>query len=120
MSARKRPMLVARTIVGEATAWLPNHANPDHLASDDPNEVVRGLAFTGPESQMQSVGWTLIGKASITVEVPDMNGLVEAKIDTLKKQQKSVLAEAQAKSTELEGQIQKLLAITFEPAEVSL
>lgn len=61
-------------------------------------------------------GYTYIGEAEVTVEVPDVRELVDNKIESLRSQAIAIRAEATAKCTAIEGQIQNLLAIEHTPA----
>lgn len=64
---------------------------------------------------MGRFGDTYIGEATITVEVPDERTLIDNKVEALREEVKATRAEATAKVTKLEGQIQQLLAIEFKP-----
>ena len=82
---------------------------------------VNGLSFY--DADMTDQGWTRVGDAEITIEVPDASTMIANKVEALKAQQRKLLGDAQAKATRIDAQIQKLLAITcdgsvkFERAE---
>lgn len=61
--------------------------------------------------------WTKVGTATITIEVDSRDEMIKSQVATLTEKKKRVLAEAQREATQIEGQIQNLLAITFD-AEV--
>ncbi len=64
---------------------------------------------------MTASGWTFAGEAEITLQLVDHKALVENKVEALKAEVKSIKAEATMKVTQIERQIQTLLAITYEP-----
>jgi hypothetical protein len=102
------------TITSKTKAWISVHGSPDALFGDDKSAAVDELSFS--QLDMKSAGWTYVGEATITVDVPDQDALIGNKVESLRAEKQKVLAEAQAKATQLEGQIQKLLAITYTPA----
>lgn len=104
----------ARTITGTTGAWLTeySHLGPEELKSFDGDQLVRNLSYA--EHDMSASGWTRIGEATITLQIPDAQSLVDSKVEALRAQKQRVLADAQATATELESKIQKLLAITYE------
>jgi hypothetical protein len=61
-------------------------------------------------------GYTYVGEAEVAVEVPDIRELVESKVEALREQATAIRAEATAKCTVIDGQIQNLLAIEYTPA----
>lgn len=61
--------------------------------------------------------WTKVGNCKITVELLDTNAMIEGKVASLRAALKEVRAAAHAKSVEIEGQIQQLLAIEFNPSQ---
>lgn len=65
---------------------------------------------------MAGLGYSFIGDVEMTVQVGDEKELIENKVESLKAEKAKVLSEAQAKATQLESKIQKLLAITYEAA----
>ena len=102
----------ARTVTGTTKVWLPEYAiniGPKELA--DPRVVSR-LAYS--DSEMKSMGWTLLGTAEIKLTLVGDREIVENRVDSLRAEQKKVVADAQKKSTEIERQIQTLLAIAYE------
>jgi hypothetical protein len=102
-----------KTITGKTKAWLSESGSPDALLGDNHGAAVSSLSFCSWD--MKSVGWTYVGEATITVDIPDHDTLIGNKVESLRAEKQQILAEAQAKATQLEGQIQKLLAITYTP-----
>lgn len=107
---------MARTITHTTQAWLPSNKSPNILSH---SKAVEELLFYSPPHLeiWQELGYTLVGPATITVEIADKSAIYAAKVESLKAAKKQVLAEAQAKATAIEGEIQKLLAISFEARE---
>ena len=98
-----------QTITGELFAYLTGDNGPEELR----DQGVKCLTLS-PYSGMGSVGWTLVGNASITVEIPDERQLVENKVESLKAEATKLRAETEARLTEIDRKINTLLAITFE------
>lgn len=57
-------------------------------------------------------GYTQVGTATVAIEFIDRADVTANAVAALEKQKKAVLAEAHAKSVEIDRQIQTLLAIT--------
>lgn len=103
---------MARTITHTTQAWLPAFVNPKRLHD---NDAADSLTFYTPlrlKAWLEG-GYTFVGPATITVEIPDESSIYAAKVESLKAAKTQVLAEAQAQATAIEGEIQKLLAIPF-------
>ncbi len=101
-------------------AWLPSHSlmTPEELT--DPDRVQLGyLSFTRLESDMTDCGYTLVGEASVTLDLPEHRQLIDAKVDSLRAEVKKVRAEAEAKANFLESQISNLLAIEHSPSSAA-
>jgi hypothetical protein len=106
-----------KTITTTSKVWLGNISGPDDLKKP-PLEVVNSLTFLNPacsDADWAALGYTRVGDAEITITLVDTNTLVQNKVESLRAEQKQVLAEAQLKSTQLESKIQKLLAIECAP-----
>lgn len=97
-------------------AWITesNDVTPQQLRTPE------GIAtlFYSP-NDMSSIGWTRVGMAAITVDLVDERQLVDNKIASLREQAATLRADATAKVTRIEGQIQQLLAIENSPAVAS-
>lgn len=100
---------ITGTAYGPADLMSP-HAKPESVCGSM-------LGYSGHD--MTKYGWTRVGTAEIKVTLFDESAMVENKIEALRHEQKTVLADAQKRHTEIERQIQTLLAITFDSAEVS-
>lgn len=103
-----------RTVTAETTAWLTGGYGPESLNGDHV-DVIGTLSYYQHDMTMR--GWTKVGTATITVQIEDEEKIVENKIESLKAEKNSILAEAQMKATKIDGQIQNLLAITYVPEE---
>jgi hypothetical protein len=77
---------------------------------------VRHMCFRDDKDYWLKLGYTYIGEATITVDVPDEKTLIDSKVEALREEIKTTRADATAKVTQLEGQIQQLLAIEFTPS----
>jgi len=100
-----------KKITVTTTAWLTKYGDPESLFRKDCASI-DGLAFS--KNDMTSCGWSKVGPAKITVEVPDMDALVTYKIEALRAEVKSIRADAEVRAGDIEEKIQKLLAITYE------
>ena len=100
-------------INGEVDAWITCYS--DLKLSDlanPPKGFVNDLGYS--DHDMSDQGWLKIGRAQITIAIDDQHQLVHAAIDSLRNAQKRVRAEAETRANAIEGQIQKLLAISYE------
>jgi len=108
------------THTAEVHAWLSSYNSIEGLFDSKSDRVIAALAYSnigpGSDSYFEREGYTYIGKATITVTVGAPNDVIASKVESLKAQQKSVRAKAQKTVTELDQQIQKLLAISFDGA----
>lgn len=95
-------------ITFETKAWMSSHNTytPDQLRTPD---GVASLNYT--HLDMGTFGDALVGTATITVELVDDRVMIDNKIDSLREQAASIRAEATAKCTKIESQIQQLLCI---------
>jgi hypothetical protein len=92
-------------------AWITSHSDlgPDSLM--DPKNIAN-LSFSN--SKMESVGWTFVGEAEITVDLVDTNTLIANKVDALRNELSAVRAQAQMEATRIESRINDLLCLTFD------
>lgn len=96
-------------------AFLPSSsdATPQQLQTE---KGVRQLSYFSSKDYWLGLGYAFIGEATVTLDVPDERTLVDNKVEALRQEVKATRAEASAKVTQLEGQIQNLLAIDFSPS----
>lgn len=102
-----------RTIEMDLTAWIAEHSRitPQDLATSKR----LNLYYLQPERDMSGSGWARVGSARVIVTLNDEKDIFAAKVDALRKEKDKILGDAQAKATEIEGKIQNLLAITYQP-----
>ena len=105
-------------------AWCRNDNDYSmrSLSGSDPAEAIGGVVFHLQEGDDQkrldrwaANGYMLVGAADITLHLRPPETLAKAQVETLQAQKQMVLAEAQAKATVIERQIQTLLAIDYTP-----
>ena len=100
------------TITGKAIALLSKYNNLDETGMPaSVNEVT--YMKEGNNSYWEEQGYTVIGEAEITLHVVSKEELVANKVSALRQEVKKTTAEATRKVTQLEGQINDLLAIGF-------
>lgn len=102
-----------KTIAGTIGAYLTEYSGikPDDIRSPTP-DIVSKLAFSS--HNMTSAGWVKIGEARIEIDVMREDEVVNGAVAGLRAQQQKARADAEAKCTDIERQIQTLLAITHE------
>ncbi len=111
-------MSSARVIKGQIGAYLTEYTRgigPKELIEADDAVLLRVLSFS--DHDMSTAGWTRIGTASIEVTLCSANEIITSKVDALRALKAKKLADAQREATDIEQQIQTLLAITYD-AEV--
>lgn len=86
------------------------HAEKDH--------ETRGHKLVLYYSDMSKYGYIFIGEVEVSVDydLPDNFNYTQAEIDSLRKEQKRIQAEAQNNITRIEEQIQSLLCIEHKAA----
>jgi len=97
-------------------AWITqyNSVTPKELQTP---EGIATLIYSN--NDMATAGWTLAGTAEITVDVLDINTLVDNKVSALRQEAATIRADSTAKCTKIEGLIQQLLCIENSPLNVS-
>lgn len=101
-----------KTVSMKTKAWIG--ANSD-ISPKDLMEGKKLNQLVFYHADFSKMGYTFVGEAVLTVTVPDEKTLVKNKVEALRAEAKSIRAEATAKVTRIEGQINDLLALTFEP-----
>lgn len=103
------------TITGTTKVWMSKYC------SVTPQELEAGTAdvedFFYTSSDMNDSGYTYIGDAKLTVTTFEPKTIIANKVEALKEEAKAIRAEAHMKCTQIEEQIQNLLAITYEPTQ---
>jgi hypothetical protein len=101
-----------KTISGTTTAWLAMHQGPEDLIGKKESQLVGDLFYS--TSDMSHHGWSKVGPATITLEIPEDDQLINNKVDALRKEITKTRADAEMKARGLEEKVQQLLAITNE------
>jgi hypothetical protein len=106
-------MSASRVISGKVGVWLTPYSSlgPKQLADGDGAAIVRDVDFSQHDMAPE---WTRIGTAQVQITLEPTDQIINNKIDALRTEQKKVVADAQKKSTDLEREIQQLLAITYD------
>lgn len=85
---------------------------PDAVADVEKSRSLSGLCIT--PADMSSVGYTKIGEADIEVTLFSKEIVIRDSVDTLRKEQSKVRAEAESKVQHIEDRIQSMLAICYD------
>lgn len=103
-----------RTITSKADAYTTEHGpSPDELMT---MTDASSLFFFPYGAKYVPTSWSKVGEATITVEIDDVDTLIDRKVDALKDELKAHRADAQVKENALQDKISKLLAIGCEVA----
>ena len=88
--------------------WLTNanEVRPEDLN----NPEFDGFSFVRKGIDLTGNGWVLLGETTLTVNI-DEGALMQQQVDALQAEKQRVMAAAQARITEIEGQIQQLLSL---------
>ena len=92
----------------ETKAWISeyNSKTPEELRTP---EGATTLHYA--DCDLSGHGYTFAGIANVTLALLDAHALVDNKVASLREQAANIRAEATAKVTRIEGQIQQLLCI---------
>lgn len=106
-----------RTITNTFNVYASEYCTltPQEMHTADSAKVADALQVW-PTSWGRQAGYSLVGTAEVTMTLHDMDAVISNKVESLKEEKQRVIADAQAKATKLESQIQQLLAITYEAA----
>ena len=85
----------------------------EDYATKDAQELAQRLSYWPTHWDIDG-GGSLVGTAEVTITLHDADDLIANKVAALRAEKAQTLAEAEAKATRLERQIQQLLAITHE------
>lgn len=95
-------------------AWLTNdYTSVEDLLKMSQEELVRTLHPYKAEGQI--TGWTLVGTAEVSIELTDPDKIIANKVDALKAELNTERAQSEARCTQLQSQINNLLAIEYKP-----
>lgn len=95
-------------------AWISeyNSCTPEQLRTP---EGATTLHYSNTD--LSSCNFSYAGAATITLDVLGERALIDSKVESLREQAANIRAEATAKVTRIEGQIQQLLCIENSAAE---
>ncbi len=96
-----------KTVTGTMGAWLTDYRA---TKSADPSDI-ENLSFTPYD--MADEGWVKVGEAEITVTMRDKNEIIDEQVSVLKEAKRRIQAESVARVTQIDAQIQSLLAIEY-------
>lgn len=99
-------------VTATVTAYVSPHSSLSPADLAKPGSV-SNLTFWGKhmDDSAAKMGYTKVGTAQITVTLIEQNELIANKIEALKGEAAGIRAEATAKCTRIEKQIQNLLCI---------
>lgn len=97
-----------KTITATVPAFITNNLDtPENMLTRDPIDAVSSMGYY--KSPID--GWVQVGLAEVTVTLFDNSSFVSTKIEMLNKAKVKVQADCELALTQIEGQIQSLLAI---------
>ena len=96
-----------RTITATVPAYISQCNSIDFLLASDPQSAICQLMLTKTPID----GWVWIGHATVTLEIADDTEINAELVETLRAVQKQIQADVGKRVTEIEQQIQSLLAI---------
>ena len=99
----------------ETKMWSTPHS---HLTPEQMQTPEGAAVLQMHPVEMGGAGWTQVGTATVTADIFPVKDMIDNKIAALRQLAANTQADATAKCTEIEGQIQQLLAIENKPTEV--
>jgi hypothetical protein len=105
--------MAQRTLTGTVKVQVSKYFRLDELDADDAKLFAR-LQFS--DSDMSEYGNSVVGTAEVTVTLNTPDTIIGDKVEALRAEAKKVQADAYKRCTEIEHQVQQLLAITLDPA----
>ena len=98
-----------KTITATVQAYMSKYNSVENLEQTTPESAISQLVIsTSPFDD-----WIRVGSASVTVELADDKEIKAGLIESLKESKKKIQAEAEKNITEIDAQIQSLLAIEY-------
>ena len=99
-----------KTITGTVPAYMNKWSSIDELMEREPDSAI-GSIYTGNTCDLST--WIRIGSACVTVEIADEKEIKAGLVESLKEAKKKIQADAEKNITEIDAQIQSLLAIEY-------
>lgn len=105
------------TITATVPVWASERVDPTRLSEGDPVAAIGRMTIYKPGNERKWIadGYTKVGEAEVIVHLIDRDTMVQHKVESLRAEKTKTLADAQAKATAIDGQIQSLLAIEYTP-----
>ena len=102
-----------RTVTGKVDAYITEYSSlsPQELMTLDGDELASRIYYF-TEGSPAITGWSKVGTAEIILHIDDADELIDSKVESLEAEITKTRADAEARCTQLRGQIQNLLAIT--------
>ena len=105
-----------KTITASVPAYMNKWSSIDELMERTPEDAISSI-FTGHTSSDGT--WIRIGSATVTVEIADDKEVKAGLVESLKEEKKKIQADAEKSITEIDAQIQSLLAIEYKPCQTT-
>lgn len=108
---------MTRIVTAQMDAYLWSSIwGPEDLHGD-PDAVIPRLRFVPVDGAAPSTDYIKVGRATVEVGFFDDKAVIAEKVAALKREKEQTLAAAQSKATDIERQIQQLLAIEYDGSE---
>jgi hypothetical protein len=99
-----------RKINGTTKAWLGKYTSLSVANNPSDDMIINEISFSKADMSMN--GWTLIGEATVSLNMISNEEIINSKIATLKAEKQKIQADAFVQANELEEEISKLLYIS--------
>ena len=105
-----------RVIKGTIDVWVSRYSpiGPNELTNTADAELIKGLNFASHD--MTTSGWASVGTARVEITLSGAEEIITGRVKALQVTKKQMQADVQMKLNDIDVQIQKLLALTYEPA----
>ena len=100
-----------KTITATVPAYMHKCLPLDELMNIAPESAISRIVIGGTHDE----SWLWIGSASVTVEIADEKEIKTELVESLKEAKKKIQADAEKNITDIDAQIQSLLAIEYKP-----
>jgi hypothetical protein len=100
-----------RTVTGKVSVWLSTYGGPEVFDRKEDERVIAGVAFT--TTDMTDCGYTRVGTATVSFEVPTGQELIDNKAASLRAEIQKTRADAEVKVNALTERLNKLLALEY-------
>ena len=98
-----------KTVTGKTNVWASRHSrvSPNNLETLTSDEIISGVQYF--ESGLND--WAKVGTAEITITFDDSKEIIKNRVNSMRVEATNIRAEATNKCTQIEREIQSLLAI---------